>query len=164
MYAKNIVKYTLATVGGFALAIGVGVKDKNSIDGFVQFGATDAQAQSLHKVASKEYEVASVPQYNQPTNNLGSYGIPNVDGMRPFKTNRMDLTDKISGKETLIEMYQIDGAFLAFYSIGGKKYSVAFDKDRKKPMDVSVMDFNGDGDFSPVPSNKSTAIPDWVIR
>ena len=98
------------------------------------------------------------------SNNLKDYDVPSVEGLTPYKTKWLDKTDKIDGKETKLEYYKVNGDLIAIYSIDGKQYSVGLDHDWKRPIDVSLIDHEGNGQYEPFAEGKPFYAPDWVVK
>ena len=98
------------------------------------------------------------------SNNLKDYGIPSVEGLTPYKTKWLDKTKKIPGKETKIEFYKVNDKMVAFYKIADRTYAVGYDADNKKPLDLLLVDQNGNSQYQSYPVKKPFLAPEWIAN
>jgi len=139
---QGLLRTGMAGLVGAALAVGAGSLESR---------AQQALGQDVAKIA-----------YQQT--NLSSLGVPSVEGLKPYHTKWLDKTDKIAGKETRQDMYQIGVAIVGTYSISNRIYAVAFDTDGKPPLEHAFIDKDGSGKFVAFSPKDPVVVPEWVIR
>ncbi len=96
--------------------------------------------------------------------NLSQYGVPSVEGLKPYLTRHFDLTDKIPGNETRMDVFRTDDAMIGIFSANGQMFQIGYDQDFKAPTDVTYRDSTGDGRFEPYNPQSKVVIPEWVLR
>ncbi len=96
--------------------------------------------------------------------NLEEHGVPNFEGMKPYRTKFLDKTSDIPGQETRIDAYRVGSGFVAAYSVDGKRYSIGYDLDGKKPLDGMLLDSYGSGEFKQIPIGQKFAAPSWITK
>ncbi len=120
----------------------------------------------LAAIVGATYSVAA--QEPQPiaykNTNLAQYGVPSVDGIRPASTRYRDLTDRLPGKETRVDLYRLPNALIVTFSVSGVPFQVGYDRDFKPPTDVAYRDEIGNGVFSKYDPDAPVKVPNWLIR
>ncbi len=96
--------------------------------------------------------------------NLSSYGVPNFEGITPYKTKFLDRTDAVPGNETRRDAFKVGYGFVATMSIDDKVYEVGYDRDGKRPLDFAFRDENGSGYFERVSTTASSKPPKWTYE
>jgi hypothetical protein len=96
--------------------------------------------------------------------NLGQHGVPDVAGLKPYQTRFADLTDQIPGFETRADFYDVNGGNIGLFSIRGRVFSIAVDKDKRPPLDAAYIDKTGDGKFEAYDPRAKIEVPQWVLR
>ena len=139
---QGLLRTGMAGLLGSVLAVGAG-----SLEGRAQ----QALGQDVARIA-----------YQQT--NLSSYGVPDVAGLKPYFTRLLDKTDKIPGKETRQDMYQVGVGVVGTYSIGNRVYALVFDPDGRPPLEYAFDDKNGDGVFEPANPKEPVVVPEWIIK
>lgn len=80
--------------------------------------------------------------------NPKGYEVPDTASARLKSKEMMDLTDKIEGKETLVETYEAgDGSLFRVYAVKGKAFRYDVDIDKSFPYEYALIDKDGDGIF-----------------
>lgn len=83
--------------------------------------------------------------YAKETNPEG-YAIPNISNATFMGTRYDDLTDKIDGPETRIDIYEMDKKDIYKVSINGNVFLYGISDDGTKDL-YAIADLNGDGIF-----------------
>lgn len=96
--------------------------------------------------------------------NLASYGVPSVDGLKPYRSRTFDLTDRLPGNETQLDVFKTNDAMIGIFSVNGKMFQIGYDRDFKAPTDRTYRDANGDGVFEPYNSQAKVVVPEWALR
>ncbi|ODS30524.1 MAG: hypothetical protein SCARUB_04362 [Candidatus Scalindua rubra] len=105
---------------------------------------------------------------NAESKTLKEWGVPNVKGLNLNpRVEWVDCSDKLSGKETKLEWYLVNGEIIGIYSFNVKEekleFAVVYDKDMKDQLDFFFIDYEGKGIFTKTDSSTGPKVPDWVI-
>jgi len=139
---QGLLRTGMAGLVGAALAVAAG-----SLEGRAQ----QALGQDVAKIAYQK-------------TNLSSYGVPDVAGLKPYHTKWLDKTDKIAGKETRLDMYQVGVAVVGRYSVGERLFGILYDPDGRPPLEFAFVDKQGKGVFEPHNLKEEIVVPDWVVQ
>ena len=89
--------------------------------------------------------------------------IPNLSGMQPARSYQKDVTDKIEGKETLVERFDHPNG-LRTYRLSIKDKVYAYSKETSKNDGFSLRDKDGNGIFTEkYRFDETYLVPDWAI-
>ena len=136
-----------------------------SVGGLAKTSSTIAAAGLAALIGAASFSMAQEPQrIAYRDTNLAQYGVPNFEGMTPFRTDYIDRTDRVPGAETRIDAYRTGSGFVATYTANERLFALGLDVDGKRPLDFSYVDFSGNGEFVSQPVGEQFATPDWVIR
>lgn len=113
------------------------------------------------------YAVAKSP--STPTRyedtNLASLGMPNWEGLTPHsKPRTLDKSKIIDGPETTLTTYNIKSVMVNTYAFEGKNFSIGIDYDWKAPVDLSLVDNTGNGNYVRMDSGTPFKMPRWVEK
>ena len=93
--------------------------------------------------------------------NLAQFGVPSIDGLKPFRSKPLDKDDR-PGKETRLDLYRVGGKIVGLYRTdrcGTKPYAVLMD-DGVPPVDITLVDEEGNGNYRAISPDTPFGPPD----
>ena len=93
--------------------------------------------------------------------NLREFGIPNFEGRKAYRTKWLD-RDLDGKKETRLDFYVVDNKLIATYSYDKRIYSLSMDTNFASPVELSLIDKQGQGKFEPLTGVPASAVPSWL--
>jgi len=96
--------------------------------------------------------------------NLADFNVPSVEGLKPYQVTHVDKTREISGEETRLAFYNAEDVLVVTYTIKERVYCVLVDRDWKPPVELTLIDRQGNGKFESIGGDETFSAPDWVTK
>ncbi len=95
---------------------------------------------------------------------MGGWIIPKVSSATHIGNMRKDLIDEIPGRETVVGVYRArDETYFNTLTANGRLYGFYVDTDGKPPMEYTLFDTDGDGDFEHKSSLENPETPKYLL-